>query len=369
MKTKLLLCTALVSALTFNAQTVMAEEEQCPLHAAGMHHHEHSHAASAPISIMGDHTHHKGGVMLSYRYMDMQMEGNRNGTNKLSPLEISGDFANVTGSGPATLRIVPTKMNMKMHMLGAMAAPNDDLTLMLMVNYLDKKMSHKTFSMMNADMEIGGFTTRSEGWGDTKLAALFDAYKSAEYGSLVAKAGISLPTGALDKTGTIFNPMGNLQDIRLPYAMQLGSGTYDLEPALTYKIERGAWSGGSQYRGVIRIGENSENYTLGDKHTLSLWGRYGWNEIIGTSLRLSGEYEGDIDGRDTRIAGTVQTANPDWYGGKRADVGIGFDLSMPSGALKGHSIAGELSLPVYQNVNGVQMDRDYAFTLGYKAAF
>ena len=36
------------------------------------------------------------------------------------PLEISGDFANTTGSGPATLRIVPTEMRMDMHMLGAM---------------------------------------------------------------------------------------------------------------------------------------------------------------------------------------------------------------------------------------------------------
>ena len=31
---------------------------------------------NAPIGVMADHYHHKGGVMLSYRYMNMNMKGN-----------------------------------------------------------------------------------------------------------------------------------------------------------------------------------------------------------------------------------------------------------------------------------------------------
>ncbi len=36
----------------------------------------------APIGVMGDHMHHKGEWMLSYRYMHMDMEGNRIGTDE-----------------------------------------------------------------------------------------------------------------------------------------------------------------------------------------------------------------------------------------------------------------------------------------------
>ena len=95
----------------------------------------HDHNASdilTPIGVMGNHTHTQGDWMVSYRYMHMDMGGNRNGTNKLSPLEISGDFANTTGVGPATLRIVPTEMSMDMHMPGVMYAPTDWVTLMAM---------------------------------------------------------------------------------------------------------------------------------------------------------------------------------------------------------------------------------------------
>ncbi len=37
----------------------------------------------APIGVMGDHVHRKGMFMLSYRYMRMFMDGNRDGTHGL----------------------------------------------------------------------------------------------------------------------------------------------------------------------------------------------------------------------------------------------------------------------------------------------
>ena len=39
----------------------------------------------APIGVMGDHTHSAGEVMLSYRFMRMSMEGNRDGTDHVDP--------------------------------------------------------------------------------------------------------------------------------------------------------------------------------------------------------------------------------------------------------------------------------------------
>ena len=141
-------------------------------------HHDHSSAKSAPIGIMGDHTHNEGDWMVSYRYMQMNMDGNRDGTDELSPLEISGNFLNTTGVGPSTLRIVPTEMDMEMHMLGAMYAPTHWLTLMVMGNFVEKDMSHITYSMMDPTNKIGEFKTRSSGWGDTKVSGLFKVYET-----------------------------------------------------------------------------------------------------------------------------------------------------------------------------------------------
>jgi hypothetical protein len=306
--------------------------------------------------------------MVSYRMMRMEMDGNRNGTDELSPLEISGDFANVTGVGPATLRIVPTEMTMDMHMLGAMYAPTDYLTLMVMGNYLKREMDHITFAGGNADLQIGEFTTKTSGWGDTKVAGLFKVFESG-HTNVLAKVGLSLPTGSLDEEDDILNPMGARQTIRLPYAMQLGSGTYDFEPAVTYTGHKGQLGWGAQYQAVIRLGENDESYTLGDKHSVSAWGSYGWNENIRNSIRLIAETEDSIDGSDSNIAGPVQTANPDNYGGERIELGLGMDLLGTKGQLAGHRLGFEVTLPLHQDLNGPQMQRDYGVTMGYSYAF
>ncbi|MBO6658950.1 MAG: hypothetical protein JJ934_18805, partial [Pseudomonadales bacterium] len=58
----------------------------------------------APIGVMGDHTHHKGEWMLSYRYMLMRMEDNRDGTKRL-------DESEVLISGTGDYRVAPTDMD------------------------------------------------------------------------------------------------------------------------------------------------------------------------------------------------------------------------------------------------------------------
>jgi len=365
---------AFAGALLLSTSALAQEDHSHHNHHAGMsmsgnHETGHIHGeVSAPIGVMGDHAHEQGDWMMSYRYMRMEMDGNRDGTDELSPLEISGDFANTTGTGPATLRIVPTEMSMEMHMLGAMYAPTDWLTLMAMANYVRNDMDHVTFAGGNPALQIGEFNTRVSGWGDTKLAGLFKIYEQGMH-SIVAKAGISLPTGSIDEKDDILNPMGARQVVRLPYAMQLGSGTYDFEPALTYTGHAHSFGWGAQYTGQFHIGENDEDYTLGDKHSITGWGSYRWNENVSNSLRFTAETEDDIDGRDTAIAGPVQTANPNNYGGERIELSLGLDWLGTQGVLEDHRLGAEVTIPLYQDLNGPQMQRDYGITIGYTSAF
>lgn len=341
----------------------------------GRHEHDgHIHAGRAdghaPIGVMGDHLHHKDGWMFSYRYMRMEMNGNRKGTNDLSPEQIATTEANrffgITGQ-PPTLRVVPVEMNTDMHMFGMMYAPNDHITLMGMVPWLEKSMRHVTFQGAAGTTRLGEFTTKTSGLGDIKLSALIGLTESAS-SSWHAMLGVSLPTGSNTETGTILTPTNARPTVRLPYPMQLGSGTTDLLAGLTWKGHSTHYSWGAQYQATIRTGSD-EGYSLGDEHKLSAWGAKLWTAGVSTSVRLSWLQQANIQGQDPNIVAPVQTADPARQGKQRLDLGLGANLLGTEGALKGHRLALEWSVPLYQKLDGPQLKSDWMLTLGYQLAW
>ena len=341
-------------------------------HSAGGEHHDHTQHAAAPIGVMRDHVHPKGDFMFSYRFMRMHMEGNRIGDNRVSPATIATTVPN-RFSGlpmqPPTLRVVPTKMTMDMHMFGAMYAPTNDLTLMAMVNYIEKEMDHLSFFVPMAGGGIGTFTTRSQGFGDVKISGLYRLFDNQVH-HLHLNLGLSLPTGSITERDDVLTPLNTRPTLRLPYAMQLGSGTFDLLPGLSYTGSIGDVSWGAQYRAEIRLeDENDEGYALGDKHALTAWLAYRWAPWISTSLRLDGMTQDSIDGIDPQIVAPVQTADPDNYGGERVDAYLGVTLTGQSGTFEGHRLALEVGTPIYQDLNGPQMETDWTATLGWQKVF
>ena len=323
----------------------------------------------APIGVMGDHMHKKGEVMFSYRYGRMEMSDPRNGTDTLSTAEVLATPNRFFGQPmqPPGLRVIPTDMTMEMHMIGAMWAPTDNTTLMVMGSYVEKEMDHIVFNPPGTT-QIGGFTTRTSGIGDIRVSGLFRAYRH-DNASVHFTAGLSLPTGSIKKTDRILTPMGMTPTVRLPYPMQLGSGTFDLLPALTYTDREGDVSWGAQTSGTYRIGDNSEDYRLGHQGKATVWGGYQFAPWISTSLRLSAETTGKISGQDAKVVAPVQTADPDNQGGDIIEAGIGVNLVGQEGYIRGHRVAIEASTPVYQRLNGPQMERDFTLTLGWQYAF
>jgi hypothetical protein len=323
--------------------------------------------AHGPIGVMGEHTHHQGEVMFSYRYMRMEMSGNRVGTDSISPDEIVTTIPNVNAP-PATLRVVPTDMSMDMHMFGAMWAPNDRVTLMAMLPYIEKEMDHTTYMGMAGTTELGTFTVKTDGFGDAKVSALF-SLSHTETDRLVAGVGLTLPTGSIDETAAVLTPMNTTPTLRTPYAMQLGSGTYDPFGSITWARNTGTWGFGAQGSALLRLHDNDEDYHLGDEFKATAWTSYAFSPAASASLRLSGQSIGQIDGADAMIAAPVQTANPDFYGGERIDFGIGLNLIGQSGAIAGHRLAFEISTPIYEDLNGPQMETDLTATIGWQYAF
>ena len=320
----------------------------------------------APIGVMGDHVHDAGEWMLSYRFMRMDMSGNRIDTDSISPDEIvttiPNRFFGMPGQ-PPTLRIVPTEMTMDMHMFGAMYAPTDRVTLMLMVNYLDNEMDHITYAGGMGTEQLGTFTTESSGFGDTRLTGLITLNESI-HSRLHAIVGIEAPTGSNDETDTILTPMGGRPEIRLPYPMQLGTGSWSAIVGLNQTWSGTRFSGGAQWQSLIRLNENDDDYTRGDEHRLNLWGAYRLADRLSASLRVEGFHRGNIDGQDPRIMGPVQTADPDRQRARRVDLGIGLNY-----VLGKNRIALEWLTPIYQDLDGPQLEVDSNLILGWQYSF
>jgi len=327
----------------------------------------------APIGVMADHRHRKGEWMASYRLMHMDMAGNRDGTDTLSADHIATTVPNIFSGNPGmppTLRVVPREMPMQMHMVGAMYGLSDRVTLLAMGMYLEKKMDHITYQGPAGTTQLGTFQTDVTGIGDTTLGAIIGLDNwQRPHSQVNFGLSLSLPTGSITATDQVLTPMGMTPTLRLPYPMQLGSGTFDLKPSLTGFWRQGRWTYGGQASAIVRLGENDQSYTLGDVVELTGWVAFEPTPSISWSGRLKARAAGQIDGQDPNIMAPVQTANPDNHGGQTVEALIGLNLAGQAGTLSGHRLAVELGLPLHRDLNGPQMETDMTLTLGWQKAF
>lgn len=297
----------------------------------------------APIGVMGDHIHKEGEWMVSYRFKLMQMDGNLNGSNSVSTQQVLNNYM-----------VSPTEMTMTGHMLGLMYAPNDNVTAMVMLPFMNKSMKHITRTGRS-------FTTNANGIGDVKLSALVKLWSNENH-RLHFNAGLSLPTGTIDARDA--TPMG--PNSLLPYPMQLGSGTLDLMPGMTYSGFSDNWSWGAQAMGTLRMGENRNGYKLGSVGDLSVWGARKWNDQVSTSLRLNGTTWGNISGSDARLnPRMIPTADPNLRAGSRLDLLVGLNGNFGDG----HRLAIEGGLPIAQSLDGFQLKTKYVLTGGWQFSF
>tara|TARA_R110002153_G_scaffold110189_5_gene251205 strand:- start:1728 stop:2786 length:1059 start_codon:yes stop_codon:yes gene_type:complete len=317
----------------------------------------------APIGVMGDHLHKEGEFMLSYRFMNMQMSGNVQGNNSISNDDIVTTIAN-PNAPPATVRVVPQDMTSQMHMLGFMYAPTSNITLMAMINYIDRDMTLTTYQGMSGTNVLGNFNTASSGLADSKLAVLYRLYDSPKH-KLHANIGWVIPTGSVEEKGEVLTPMNMKMTMRLPYSMQTSTGSHQGEFGLTYNGYSDNTSWGAQGLLTTSLGENDEGYEPGNKTQFTAWAGYALSDAVSASVRLKYSSSDEISGADSQIIAPVTTANPANYGADVLDLGIGVNTVFANK----HRVAFEYSVPLSYDVNGVQMDMDNMLTLGYQIAF
>lgn len=340
--------------------------------------------SQAPLGVMGDHAHGAGELMLSYRFMGMAMAGLLDGTDTVSTEDALLDY-----------QMVPTTMQMQMHSFGAMFAPHDSVTLMAMTSYRSNLMEMEgahTHTTGGHDHPVGHQEMESAGLGDLRLSALIPLL-NASNADLILNAGVSIPTGAIDVEGT----HGGDELIVLPYPMQLGSGSFELRPAVTFAGASRSWSYGAQAGAAIPLNENSRNYRLAPTVGSTLWGARKLNDWFSISVRCSIQNWGNIttsteqtemeasadehdhaDHSHAAPAAPAQTLymsptmDPGLQGGTRANLAAGVNFIVPDrvgSILAGQRLAVEFQMPVYQHLDGPQMALGWTIVAGWQYAF
>jgi hypothetical protein len=300
------------------------------------------------VSALTSHIHKQGEWMFGYHYMPMYMDGNRKGTSDMKTSEVLADYM-----------VAPTKMDMEMHMFSAMYAFTDKLTAMAMVTYDARSMDHVNRMGMT-------FTTESSGFGDLSVMTNYVVHKNPIGNRMISiRGGISVPVGSIDEKDR--TPMGVM---RLPYPMQLGSGTYDLMVGIDYQWFSDQWSTGVQAQATTRTGDNDNDYTLGDLVEVNARLSYEWTDWVVTSLMLKGSSWGDINGADPQLnMSLVPTAVPSLRGGSRVDLSLDVELYAVNGRLQGNRFAIQVGLPVYEDLDGPQLSTDYTGLIGWQMTF
>jgi len=192
----------------------------------------------------------------------------------------------------------------------------------------------------------------TSGLGDTKLFGLFGLIKT-EQQQLVLTNGVSIPTGNYQVTGNTSDML--YEGKRYPYMMQLGSGSWEYLPSITYVFQKSKWATSFQTAGVIRLNDNSLGYRLGNEWNTNAWIGYNWLKQVGSTLRLESSISEQIKGNDAQLYTFNELgANPANYGGTRVSAFIGSSYELDFGFLAGCRIAVEYGIPLYQQLHGLQ---------------
>ncbi len=287
------------------------------------------------VTVPGAHWHWEGDYMIGYQYVQQHWTGHQNGRRRVSDQEVFQDFP-----------ITHERMRMDMHMFMAMYGNTDELTWMVMVPYMSMDMPHLT-------RDNRTFTTVSEGLGDVGISAIvpvFDEYPHR----LQVEAGMSFPTGRIDVEDANGRPG------RLEYAMQLGSGSFELTPRLTYLAQTENLSWGAQLRSRIRLNENSAGYRRGNMVGLTAWISPAVTEEFSPSLRVDAMSWGNVRGIDFEIPITNPASVASLQGGERVDLLLGLNLALGvDDEGHGHRLSVEGGIPIYQNLRGPQLRADW----------
>jgi len=300
-----------------------------------------------PAGIMISHVHPEKEWMVAYKYMHMDMNEPMQGSQSISKEQVFASYL-----------MAPHRMRMDMHMLMGMYGLTRKLTLMGMLSYNTASMEMEMFTTgghhhAGSEGASNGHLMETSGLGDSKLYALYSPLNKGRH-QLLLSAGINIPTGSIEQKGNADDML--YPGTRLPYAMQPGSGTYDVLSCINYLYQPGKLAMSAQVSATVRTGNNANGYRLGNEVTANTWLACQWLKCLSSSLRIESALSGAVSGSDQQLYRYNEpSANAANYGGKRVSCYVGSVFRLNKGLLNTTSLGVEYGMPVYQDWNGIQM--------------
>ena len=280
-----------------------------------------------------------------------RMVGLRRGTSNRSTKDTLGQYM-----------MTQRKMDMYMSNVSVGYAFSDRFFAGIMGMYMEKDMEMIRRGGRRSSMN-------SQGAGDTMLMTKTLLYAD-DYliptSQVSLLLGVSIPTGSIDQDDT-----GQI----LPYSMQLGSGTFDPFIGVLYEGSSSPFWWGANASYLARAYENYKSYNLGDEYRLDLYGMYQLRHNLVGELQIKGKYVGDLEGEaqeieqdgDGHMNGNPNMAfmsnlyDPDNYGGSTVDLTTGVQWQ----PFRNHILNAQFSVPLFQNLHGTQMERDFTASVTY----
>ena len=342
--------------------------------------HSEMHKAShhSPIGVMGGEYHKKGEFMFSLRFMKMKMKGNRQGEEELSDYQVIS-FPNsfAMGNMPSKISVVPKEMEMNMSMASLMYGFNNRVTGMAMLKFVNKNMKLNTYNPV-ADLPcvkiypsppecrsfLGSFNSSSSGLASFIVSMLIKL-KETKSNRWHVELGFEKSIGKNDTKGEVLSPANTKMNIVLPYSMQTGDKGTRLVTGLTFVQRNMDWTYGIQTKLNKTI--NQEKWNYGNSLSMNGWIQKGLSHKTSLSFRYSYLNQKTINGKDMMIMAPVQTSNPKNYGGRFYEIGVGVNrLINFEDSKHGNRVGLELVYPLKQDLNGLQMQRDWSVRFGYQ---
>ncbi|MDP6925180.1 MAG: hypothetical protein R2568_08500 [Candidatus Scalindua sp.] len=306
-----------------------------------------------PLNIFGAGTPEPHELRIKVNLSWGKMVGMRRGTSNRS-----------TKDTLVSYMMSPRKMAMYMSNVSVGYAFTDRFFAGIMGMYVNKDMEMINRSGVRSSMY-------SQGAGDTMLMTktlLFADDFLVPKSQVSLLLGVSIPTGSIDQ-----DERGQL----LPYSMQLGSGTFDPFFGILYEGSNSPLWWGANASFLARAYENYKSYNLGDEYRLDLYGMYQARHNLLGELQIKSKYVGHLEGQAREIeqdgdghmkmmgvptqAFMSNLYDPDNYGGSTVDLSAGVQWQ----PFHNHILNAQFSFPLYQNLHGTQLERDFTASVTY----
>jgi hypothetical protein len=266
------------------------------------------------------------------------------------------------------VRLLPEHINVAIQGVRLRYGVTDDFEMVLDTGWVEKNLHALVFKGTAGITTIGDNYPRTSSIVDTILTGVYRIYED-DVQRIQLNLGFSFPTGIDDATFNDFLlPTGLRRNIRGFYGMQLGTGTFDILPGVIYAGYLGPWSWGLSYRGRLPLDYNLQGYHWGNLHEFNGWVGYTWTPGLTTTFRVCGTTQNPISGFDPLINGPAAPATPFFYGGQRVELFGGGSISGKLIGIDNALILVEAGAPVYQDLNGPQIKKNWqaAMRLAFK---